>query len=173
MIKNKYYSRQWEFKLLNMNFFRFFFKETGERVRIIQCLNKVLCGVSTFLAFRVFELSRIICVLDDFEYNLKNPCEIKDVLLVLALVTINLGFCKIPNQVFLGAATGGVLLKKGAIRNSAKIHRKTPVPRLADILQKGILWNYSRFTGKKMCCSLFPAIVLKRGSHTGVFLWMF
>ena len=91
-------------------------------------------------SFNFFSFSSVYsCVLDDFEYNLKNPFEIKDVLLVLALVTINLGFCKIPNQVFLGAATGGVLLKKGAIRNSAKIHRKTPVPRLADILQKGIL----------------------------------
>ena len=155
MIKNKYYSRQREFKLLNMNFFGFFFKETGERVRIIQCLNKVLCGVSTFLAFRVFELSRIICVLDDFEYNLKNPCEIKDVLLVLALVTINLGFgIAAKYQVFLGAATGGVLLKKGVIRNFAKFTGKH-LCQDSQIFFRKVFFEITQYSQEKKCVVVF------------------
>ena len=37
-------------------------------------------------------------------------------------------FTNLPFMLLSEAATGGVLSKKGVLRNFAKIHRKTPVP---------------------------------------------
>ena len=49
-----------------------------------------------------------------------------------------------------------------------------------DSVKKGVLKNFAVFTGKHLCWSLFlkklqawrPATLLKRGSNTGVFLWV-
>ena len=56
------------------------------------------------------------------------------------------------------------------------LFRPHPKAATGGVLKKTVLKNFALFTGKHLCWSIFlirPATLLKRGTSTGVFLWIF
>ena len=65
--KNKNVSKQRGFELPNMSFYRFCSFGTGERVQLIECLNKGLHGVR-FSTLQLVKLSRVNCMIHFVEF---------------------------------------------------------------------------------------------------------
>ena len=65
------------------------------------------------------------------------------------------------------------------LRDASEMH-PCPLGNVGEVATGGVLKNFTKFTRKHLCPSLFfskgaglrPATLLKRGSDTGVCLWI-